>query len=201
MMPMMVAMMLVQAAAPAASGPWTMVERIDPANGHKSVTASATAIDGSARLVLRCDAAVPIVSMQFLPKVSLGASEEREVAVSFDGGAPYPYKWEFPANATFVREAGIVTTLAMLSARAQRIGISTTSATGEAVSASFPGPGEARVKAVLAACGYQLGVVPTLAAAPAAAAPTAAAPTATSPAPAKPAGSARKPAQRKAKRK
>lgn len=196
MMPMMVAMMLVQAAAPAASGPWTMVERIDPANGHKSVTASATAIDGSARLVLRCDAAVPIVSMQFLPKVSLGASEEREVAVSFDGGAPYPYKWEFPANATFVREAGIVTTLAMLSARAQRIGISTASATGEPVSASFPGPGEARVKAVLAACGYQLGVVPTLAAAPAAAAPTA-----TSPAPAKPAGSARKPAPRKAKRK
>lgn len=155
------ALLLQAAAAPAPVAPWTPRERTDATTGAKSVTASVNARDGSGRLVLRCDANVPIVSVQFISKTPLGASPDRVVEASFDGGAPMAFAWEFPGSPAFVRDNATVVALTTELAKAKAITVKTTTVANVPVTATFDGPSsDAPVKAVLGACGYVLGQMP-----------------------------------------
>ena len=170
----MILPLLLQAAVPAAAAPatpWATRERVDQATGAKSTTASVLARDGRARLSLRCDAQVPVVSVQYIPGTALGASDDRPVSMSFDGAAPLTFDWEFPGNAAFVRDTPQVTALTVAMASAKTIKVHALSLTNADVDATFDGPPSAgAVSAVLTACGYTLGQVP-LEKEPAAAAP------------------------------
>lgn len=157
------ALLLLQTAtpAPAAVAPWTARERTDAATGAKSVTAGAASREKNARLSLRCDAQVPVVSIQYIPREALGAGPDRMVSLSFDSGPPVDFLWEFPGTAAFVRDTPQVTALTIEFARAKTIKVHTMSVANTAVDATFDGPAsDASVKAVLAACGYTLGQVP-----------------------------------------
>lgn len=159
-------LMMLQAApaatpAPAPVAPWTPRERTDAATGAKSVTASVSSREKNARLSLRCDAQVPVVSIQYVTKEPLGAGPDRPVSLSFDGGPPVEFGWEFPGTAAFVRDAPQVTALTIEMARAKTIKVHAMSIANTAVDATFDGPAtDAPVKAVLEACSYTLGQVP-----------------------------------------
>ena len=157
------ALLLLQAATPvsAPAAPWTPRERTDAATGAKSVAVGATSRENNARLSLRCDAQVPVVSLQYIPREPLGAGPERVVSMSFDGGPPVALAWEFPGTAAFVRDTPSVTALTIEMAKARAIKVEALSTAGTTVSATFDGPGgDAPIKAVLTACGYTLGEVP-----------------------------------------
>lgn len=155
---------MIQASAPAvgpALAPWTAVLRTD-AQGNRSATASATSADGAARLVVRCDArATKVVSVQFIPAARFIATTDRPVSLSFDGGAPLPWNWEYPGGGAFVRLDGVVTNLVAGIAHARQIRVRALNPVGEWVDATFAGPAsDAPIRQVLAACDYQLGVMP-----------------------------------------
>lgn len=159
LLPMLLILQTVPAAAPVV--PWTPRERTDAATGARSVTAGANSREKNARLSLRCDAQVPVVSIQYIPREPLGAGPERSVSVSFDGGPPVTLDWEFPGTAAFVRDTPSVTALTIEMAKAKAIRVEAMSTAGTNVAATFDGPGsDAPVKAVLTACGYTLGEVP-----------------------------------------
>jgi hypothetical protein len=157
-------LLLLEQAAPAATtiAPWAPVAKTDAATGASSVSAFAVSGDGNARLVVRCDhAAEPVVSVQLRTRRPLGATADRPVSMSFDGGAAIESNWEFPGPAAFVRDSAIVTQLTVGLAKAHEIKVKTTDATGSAVEISFGGPTSAApIAQVLEACGYGLGVVP-----------------------------------------
>ncbi len=159
------ALLLLQAApAPAPApppAPWSPRACTDATTGAKSVTASVSARGNNARLSLRCDAQVPIVSVQYVTREPLGAGPDRIVAMSFDGGPAVEFLWEFPGTAAFVRDGPQVTALTIEMAKAKVIKVRTMTIANTAVEATFDGPAsDAPVKAVLAACGYTLGQVP-----------------------------------------
>lgn len=160
---MILSLFLILQAAPVAAPivPWTPRERTDAATGARSVTAAATSRETNARLSLRCDAQVPVVSIQYIPREPLGAGPERTVSVSFDGGPAVALDWEFPGTAAFVRDTPSVTALTIELAKAKTVRVEALSTAGTTVAATFDGPGtDSSVKAVLTACGYTLGEVP-----------------------------------------
>jgi hypothetical protein len=90
--------LLLQAGTPAA--PWTPRSRQD-ANGTNSITVGATSREGNARLSVRCDnAADPVVSVQYITRTALGATDDRPVTVTVDGKPPILGTWEFPGTGT-----------------------------------------------------------------------------------------------------
>lgn len=155
---------LLQSTAPAAPAPppWTAVSRTDATTGATATSAAAFADDRSGRLVVRCDKAVePVVSVQLRTKAGLAAADDHIVSISVDGGTPIALPWEFPGVAAMNRVVTDVTQLTLAMSSAKQITATTTDGTTP-VTLSFVGPGSGTgIKDVLAACGYQLGVVPT----------------------------------------
>ena len=128
--------------AVATPAPWTAVVRSD-AQGHRSATASATSTDGSARLVVRCDVRQSkVVSVQFIPRAGFAATTDRPVSLSFDGGSPLGWNWEYPGGGAFVRIDAIVTNLVNGIAHARQIAVRAIGPTNEPVVATFAGPGQ-----------------------------------------------------------
>lgn len=158
--------LLLLATAPAPA-PWTPVLRSD-VQGNRSATASATSTDGSARLVVRCDVRRDkVVSVQFIPRATFAAMTDRPVSLSFDGGSPLGWNWEYPGGGAFVRIDTIVTNLVSGIAHARQIRVRAIGPTNEAIEATFAGPAsDAPIRQVLAACDYQLGIVPNRAPVP-----------------------------------
>jgi hypothetical protein len=141
--------------------PWTAIDKTDPTTGKKAMAAYANAKDGSARMTVRCDTAVePVVSIQVRTRMPLDAAEDHPVAVKFDGADPITANWEFPGKAMLTSNPATVTSLISGLVKAQTVSI--TSGTGPSmVTTVFDGPSSPDgIKAVLAACGYEIGVVP-----------------------------------------
>lgn len=150
------------AAAPAPVAPWTVTLRPKTDPTMTSTVAGTPSADGNTRIVVRCDSgAQQVVSVQFFSKTSLGGPPDRPVTLTIDGGTPMGANWEFVEKGAYIREDVAVTTITTALAAAKSIKLATTTATGEAVSASFAGPPSAEpIKQVLAACGYTLGTPP-----------------------------------------
>ena len=148
------------AAAPVA--PWTVTVRSKTDPVMTTTAVNAPSDDGSGRLVVKCDAgAEQVVSVQFLTKTALGGPPDRPVTLTIDGGTPMGANWEFVEKGAYIREDMAVTTITTALAAAKSIKLATTTATGEAVNASFSGPPSAEpITKVLAACGYTLGTPP-----------------------------------------
>lgn len=148
--------LLFQAAPSAATPPWSVVTRADPATGTTATTSAITSREGNARLVVKCDAgAVKVASVQFISDVALGAPADRPVSLAADAQTPLIANWEFTQRGAFIREAVAVTTLAATIGHARTIRIHTRTNTGDSVDATFDGPpGDAPIRQVLAACGY-----------------------------------------------
>jgi hypothetical protein len=148
------------AAAPVA--PWTVTLRPKTDPTMTSTVVGTPSDDGSARLVVRCDSgAQQVVSVQFFTKTALGGPPDRPVTRTIDGGTPMGANWEFVEKGAYIREDVAVTTITTALAMGKSIKLATTTATGEAVNASFAGPPSADpVTKVLAGCGYTLGTPP-----------------------------------------
>jgi hypothetical protein len=148
------------AAAPVA--PWTVTARPKTDPAITSTVVGTPSDDGNSRLVVRCDSgAQKVVSVQLFTKSALGGPPDRPVTLMFDYATPMGTNWEFVEKGAYIREDMAVTTITSAIATAKKIKLRTTTATGEAVEASFVGPPSAEpVKAVLAACGYTLGTPP-----------------------------------------
>lgn len=152
-----------QVAAPA---PWAVSTRVDGAS--TATSSSAWSSDGSARLVVRCDrTSERIVSIQFVPRSPFAAASPRPVSIAADGGAPLGTNWQFPGSGAFISDDVIVTNLAVVIAHGKAIRVRVIDPANKAVDASFTGPGEAPVRQVLSACGYDFGVAPPRSPAPA----------------------------------
>lgn len=162
-------LLLLQAAAtpPAPPAPWSPRERTNPAGGS-SVTASATARDGSSRLVVKCDRGTDaVVSVQFIARQPLqvagdsGAYADKSVGLRFDDGPAIAYDWQFRGNAAYDAAPADVTALTMFLVKAKTVRVETTNGAGFAFNATFDAPASAApVRQVLSACGYALGAVP-----------------------------------------
>ncbi|MGH6616607.1 hypothetical protein [Sphingomonas sp.] len=154
-------------AAPAPA-PWAVRERPDAANGVTTTTTSATARDGSSRLIVKCDRGTEsIVSVQFITKQVLqmagdtGEFADKQVAMRFNGGPAVADDWQFRGTAAFIAGATPVTALTTGLAKAKTVTVETTNSANFAFSATFDGPAtDAPVRQVLTACGYTLGTVP-----------------------------------------
>lgn len=148
------------------AGAWSVRTHVE-AGGATSASASATAADGTARLVVRCDrSGDPVVSVQFLPKPPFAAASMRPVSIQADGGPTLGTNWEFPGGGAFTRSDAVVTNLAVVIAAAKKIRVRAIDPAEHPVDAVFDGPADAGpIRRVLAACGYQLGQVPVRAAA------------------------------------
>ncbi len=160
-MPLLLAVLL-QAAPAAPAAPWTVTPRPNPDPTMTSTIAGASSDDRNARLVLRCDVGkVKVVSVQLFTRAGLGGPPNRPVALTIDGATPLIDNWEFGDKGAVVTTDSAVTTLAQAIANAKQIKLHTTTAAGEAVDATFAGPGsDAPIKELLGKCDYQLGVVP-----------------------------------------
>ncbi len=156
--------LLLQAAAtpaPAAPAPWSAVTRTNPADGTKATSAFAMSRDGSARLTVRCDTVkMPVVSIQLRTRTPMPSGPDQAVSVKIDSADPIPAAWQFPGVAMLNTNPATVTSVTSELVNAHKIVITT----GEgpmSVSEEFDGPASPDgIKAVLDACGYQLGVVP-----------------------------------------
>lgn len=178
----MILALLLQGAAPApatpGSAPWAVTSTAG--KGSKATSASVWSQDGKARLVVRCDTATaPIVSLQFIPKPGFPAATPRPVSINIDDNGWFGANWQFPGSGAFVSDDAVVTNLSVMLAHAHAIRVRVVTPDNVTVDAAFAGPaGEAPVRAVLAACGYEFGKIPPRSApraAPAPAAPAAAA--------------------------
>jgi hypothetical protein len=149
--------------APAGPPVWTYKEATDAATGKKSATAGIRAADGSGRLVVRCDtAAMPIVSIQYLPKPPLPASDPRTVKVTFDEAKFEVAGWQFPGMGAYYGESVSVFIMVGEIAGAKAIRVTLDDPQGM-VESSFTGPGDdAMFRKVYAACGfpYEMPAVP-----------------------------------------
>jgi len=150
------------APAPAPVAPWAVTVRPKTDPTITSTVAGTPSSDGNARLLVRCDSgAQQVVSVQLFTRASLGGPPDRPVTLTVDGGTPMGANWEFVDKGAYVREDMAVTTLTTAIAAGKSIKLATTTATGEAVDATFAGPPSADpVTKVLAACGYTLGTPP-----------------------------------------
>jgi hypothetical protein len=141
--------------APAQTAPgWTYREATD-ANGKISATAAIRAEDGSGRLIVRCDtAAMPIVSVQYIPKPALPAMESHQVTVTFDARAEFS-AWEFPGGGAYRGEPFDVWFMVVAIASSKTIRVQTDNDKGETIFSDFAGPGnDAMFRKVYAACGF-----------------------------------------------
>src|SRR5690349_6679903 len=83
--------------APAGPPAWTYREGADATTGKKWATAQIRATEGNGRLVVRCDTAgEPIVSIQYIPKPPLPASDPKIVRVTYDEAKVEVAGWQFP---------------------------------------------------------------------------------------------------------
>lgn len=156
-------LMLQAAAAPASPppAPWTAITRTNPANGTTATSAYAMSRDGSTRLTVRCDTVKePVVSIQMRTRTPMAAGPDQVVTFTADGSDPIPAAWQFPGVAMLNTNPSAVTGMTAALVKAHKVVVTT----GEgplASSVEFDGPASADgIKAVLAACGYELGVVP-----------------------------------------
>lgn len=158
--------LLLQAAAtpappPPAPAPWSAVTRTNPADGTKATSAFAMSRDGSARLTVRCDTVkMPVVSIQLRTRAPMAASGDQAVSVKIDSADPIQAAWQFPGVAMLNTSPEIVTSVTAALVNAHSIVV----ATGPGpltINEEFDGPASPDgIKAVLDACGYQIGVVP-----------------------------------------
>ncbi|WP_010215424.1 hypothetical protein [Sphingomonas sp. PAMC 26621] len=169
---MLLVALLLQAATPTPApvpAPWGVTTRV---NGTSTATsASVWSLDGAARLVVRCDAASEkIVSIQFIPRGGFPAALPRPVSMNIDDNGWLGSNWQFPGSGAFTSQDAIVTTLAAQLAHGKAIKVRVINPDNTPIDATFTGPAtDAPVKRVLAACGYELGVVPARSAVPVAA--------------------------------
>ena len=99
------------------------------------------------------------------------------MSLQIDGATPLVANWERLGGAAIERDDGAVTTIAAALAHGRQIRLHTSDGGGAATDATFAGPpGDAPVRRVLAACGYQLGQRPVRPGAAPATPPPAAAP-------------------------
>ena len=166
----MILALLLQAAAPAPVAPplpWAVVQRVD--GPSTATTTSAWSADNKARLVVRCDATTEkIVSIQFIPKPGFPAALPRPVSIKADDDGWLGTNWQFPGTGAFISQDVIVTNLAVVIAHGKTIHVRAIDPNDAVVEADFVGAGEAPIRKVLAACGYQFGVAPPRLPAPAA---------------------------------
>jgi hypothetical protein len=141
---------------PAGPPQWIFRENTDAATGKKAATAFIRAADGSGRLIVRCDtAAEPIVSIQYIPKPALPASDSKLVTVTFDEGKAEMAGWEFPGQGAYYGEPISVFLMAQQVAAAKKIRVTTENPEGMVVESLFTGPGsDAMFRQVYAACGF-----------------------------------------------
>ena len=164
--------LLLQAAAPAAltvpPPAWTPVERTTP-QGTRSIAASAFAVDGSSRLVVRCDrVTAPVISVQFIPREQTRRFGVQPVSLQFDGGTPLVDNWEVMGAGLIEREDAAITTLSAGIAHARQIKLHSVASDETVVDLVFAGPAtDAPIRRVVEACGFVLGQVPQRAPAPA----------------------------------
>ena len=165
MLPLIILLQAAATAVPATPtsppAPWTAITRTNPANGATSVSAYAMARDGNARMTVRCDTVGEhVVSVQVRTKAPMAAGEEQPVTVRYDEATPISAYWQFPGVAMLNSNPTTVTNLTSGLVGSHTVTVST----GEgptAMTEIFDGPASADgIKAVLGACGYQLGVVP-----------------------------------------
>jgi hypothetical protein len=152
---LLTALALMQA-APAQTAPvWTYKEATD-ANGKISATAAIRAEDGSGRLIVRCDtAAMPIVSIQYIPKPALPAMDSHQVTVTFNEANAEFSAWEFPGAGAYYGEPVSVWIMVGMIATAKTVRIQTDDASGAQIGSVFAGPGnDAMFRKVYAACGF-----------------------------------------------
>lgn len=159
----LVAVLLQAAAAPAPAptpAPWTVTRTT--ARGKPATTTSVWSADGKARLVVRCDTATEqIVSLQFIPKGGFAPATPRPVSINIDDGGWLGTNWQFPGTGAFVSDDVIVTNLAAMLAHARQVRVRAIDPAEGVVEEVFAGPpGDAPVRAVLGACGYELGKLP-----------------------------------------
>ena len=152
----------VPAPAPAPVAPWTVTVRPKTDPAITSTVVGTPSTDANARLVVRCDSgAQQVVSVQLFTKTALGGPPDRPVTLTIDANTPMGANWEFVEKGAYIREDMAVTTLTTAIAAGKSIKLATTTATGEAINATFAGPPSAEpVTKVLAACGYTLGTPP-----------------------------------------
>ena len=171
----MLALLLLQAAAPApaaapAAAPWAVQTR---ANGtNVSTSSSAWSSDAKARLVVRCDVTnEKIVSIQFIPKPGFAAAVPRPVSINVDDGGWLGTNWQFPGSGAFISNDAVVSNLSVMIAHGKSIRVRVIDPEEKVVEAQFAGPGEAPIRQVLSACGYEFGKAPSRGPAPSAAGP------------------------------
>jgi hypothetical protein len=142
-------------AAPAGPPQWTLKEATDAA-GKPSATASIRAADGSGRLIVRCDTvAMPIVSIQYIPRPALPAMESHQVTVTFDESRAEFSAWEFPGSGAYRGEPFDVWIMVSGIATSKTIRIQTEDANATQIQSVFTGPGsDAMFRKVYAACGF-----------------------------------------------
>ncbi|MES2441959.1 MAG: hypothetical protein V4574_03950 [Pseudomonadota bacterium] len=149
--------------APAAPPAWTFKESTDAATGKKSATAQIRAADGTGRLIVRCDTiAIPIVSVQYIPRPPLPASDRKSIVVTIDEASAEIAAWEFPGAGAYLGEPYDVFSLAEKIAAAKTIRLNTSNAAGEPIQSVFKGPGnDTLFRQVYATCGipYELPAV------------------------------------------
>ncbi|MCK8458070.1 MULTISPECIES: hypothetical protein [Sphingomonas] len=157
----MIALLLAQAAIPAAAPAWKLADRTNAA-GVRSISASVTGNDGLSRFVVKCDVgSEPIVSIQFIQPQPLGSGADKPVAVRFDGGPAFTYNWQFPGTGTYIADPAAITKLTSFLVKSKTVRVETTNGASFAVQANFVAPtGDAMIRQVLGVCGYTLGVVP-----------------------------------------
>ncbi|MET3762781.1 hypothetical protein [Sphingomonas sp. UYEF23] len=165
----MLALLLLQAAAPAAPAtpaPWAVQTR--PSGKTIATSSSAWSTDNSARLVVRCDTTgEKIVSLQFIPKAGFAAALPRPVSINVDDGGWLGTNWQFPGSGAFISDDVVVTNLAAMIAGGKSIRVRVIDPDNKPVDAVFVGPGPAPIRQVLSACGYEFGKAPARVLAPA----------------------------------
>lgn len=157
---MMLALLLQGTAPAAVPVPWAVTRTT--ARGAPATTTSVWSADGRARLVVRCDTATdPIVSLQFFPRGGFPPATARPVSINIDDGGWLGTNWQFPGNGAFISDDVVVTNLAAMLAHGKAVRVRVIGPDEMPVEATFAGPpGDAPVRAVLSACGYELGKVP-----------------------------------------
>lgn len=147
------------AAAPVAApviGQWTYREATDATTGKKSAMAQVRNESGG-RLVVRCDTAgIPIISVQFLPRPALPASDARSVQVYYDEARVETSNWQFPGSGGYQAETVDVFNMASGIAGAKSIRVTIDNGEGkDPTEGVFKGPGsDALFRQVYAVCGF-----------------------------------------------
>jgi hypothetical protein len=143
--------------APVPAGPpqWAFKEATDAATGKRSATASIRSANRNGWLIVRCDTvAMPIISVQFIPRPPIPASYTRMVTITFDEAKSEIGAWEFPGAGAYIGEAADVFVLASRIATARTIRFETINVDGSPIRSTFTGPGnDGMFRKVYETCG------------------------------------------------